>query len=97
LTTADDSLIFRNPAASGTDSGYILKLDQLAAGSVDLLQLSSGNASGTSTNGILLDQAGAGTLTNGINITNSAGTLTNAITIGSGSQAISTALNINST
>ncbi len=30
LTAADDSLILRNPAAGGTDSTYILTLDQLA-------------------------------------------------------------------
>jgi fibronectin-binding autotransporter adhesin len=40
LTTADDSLIFRNPSASGTDSGYILHLEQLNTGAVDGLRLS---------------------------------------------------------
>ncbi len=40
LTTGDDSLIFRNPSSSGTDSGYILSLDQLAAGAVDALRIS---------------------------------------------------------
>jgi parallel beta-helix repeat protein len=43
LTADDESLIFRNPAASGTDSGNpILTLDQLAtgAGAVDALGIS---------------------------------------------------------
>ncbi|MDP3685509.1 MAG: hypothetical protein Q8R32_01625, partial [bacterium] len=40
LTTADDSLIFQNPSSSGTDSGYVLHIEQLAAGAVDGLRLS---------------------------------------------------------
>jgi fibronectin-binding autotransporter adhesin len=33
LTSTDDSLIFRNPATSGTDSPFLLQLDNLATGS----------------------------------------------------------------
>ena len=36
LTTADDSLIFQNPAAAGTDSTFLLRLDQDTAGVVAL-------------------------------------------------------------
>jgi hypothetical protein len=41
LTTADDSLIFRNPAASGTDSGYVNWIDQLNTGNVDALRVNN--------------------------------------------------------
>ncbi len=41
LTTADDSLIFRNPAASGTDSGYIALFDQLNTGAVDGVRINN--------------------------------------------------------
>lgn len=41
LTAADDSLIIRNPAASGTDSGFVLTIDQLATSAVGGLSISS--------------------------------------------------------
>lgn len=41
--------------------------------------LNNNNASGTNTNGILVEQTGAGAMTNGINITRTAGTLTNGL------------------
>jgi hypothetical protein len=41
LTAADDSLIFRNPAASGTDSGYTLRIEQLSTGAIDALQVTN--------------------------------------------------------
>ncbi|OGM63284.1 hypothetical protein A3A76_04530, partial [Candidatus Woesebacteria bacterium RIFCSPLOWO2_01_FULL_39_23] len=41
LTSNDDSLIFRNPASAGTDSGYVLFLDQLNTGALDTLRLSN--------------------------------------------------------
>ncbi|TSC86757.1 MAG: hypothetical protein G01um101416_611 [Microgenomates group bacterium Gr01-1014_16] len=41
LSSSDDSLIFRNPASSGTDSSYILSLDQLSTGNVDALRISN--------------------------------------------------------
>ncbi len=95
LTTGDDSLIFRNPAASGTDSGYILWLDQLNTGNVDAfrltnagtgegVQLTLSNTSGTRTNGILIDQTAAGTTTNALSIIETAGTITTGINIGAG-------------
>ncbi len=71
LTTADDSLIFRNPAAAGTDSSFILKLDQLADAAVDGLQIAQ---AGTGA-GLNMDFTNAGTTANGILITT-----TNALT-----------------
>lgn len=41
--------------------------------------LNNANASGTNTNGLFIEQTGAGTLTNGLNITRTAGTLTNGL------------------
>ena len=41
LTSLDDSLVFSNPSSSGTDSNFILSIDQLAAGAVDNLRLSN--------------------------------------------------------
>jgi parallel beta-helix repeat protein len=41
LTSADDSLIFRNPSSGGTDSGYVLTVDQLATGAVGGLDIQS--------------------------------------------------------
>lgn len=46
LTTADDSLIFRNPASAGTDSTYVLTIDQLATGAkggIDVQSAGTGN------------------------------------------------------
>jgi hypothetical protein len=111
LSTADDSLILRNPASSGTDSGYILSLDQLNTGAVDGLRISTvgtgvgesitlANTSGTQTNGMLINRnAGGGTTTNGLNITQSAGTLTNGLafsgTIGTDINRSSGSLSLN--
>jgi hypothetical protein len=41
LSTANDSIIIRNPAASGTDSTYVLTLDQLATGAKGGLSIQS--------------------------------------------------------
>lgn len=48
LTTADDSIIVQNPAASGTDSAFLLGIDQLA---------------GSSTTGLLVTSAASGMTT----------------------------------
>ncbi len=90
LTTDDDSLIFRNPAASGTDSGYILSLDQLATGGVDALRITQAGTgvgasftfsnAGTTADGLIISNS-AGTLTDGIDISDATG-ITNAINIG---------------
>ncbi|MEP7166771.1 MAG: MerR family DNA-binding transcriptional regulator [Candidatus Woesebacteria bacterium] len=77
LTTADDSLIFRNPASSGTDSTYILTLDQLANSSVGGLNITQ---AGTGA-GIAMTFSNAGTTTDGLIINNSAGTVTDAIDV----------------
>jgi len=99
LTADDDSLIFRNPATSGTDSGYILKLDQLATGAVDVLQISNAgtgtlltldsSGTGTSADGILIRQTSSGTITDAIDVTDE--TITNAINVGTNTIAGTTA------
>lgn len=66
--------------ASSTGNGITLSHSGTGTG----LSIASANASGTRTSGILINQSGAGTLTNGLNITESAGTITNGINIGSG-------------
>lgn len=58
LTNTDGSIIFQNPSSSGTTSGYILKLDQLATGAVDGLQISN---AGTG-NGLLVNAISTGNL-----------------------------------
>jgi hypothetical protein len=44
LSANDDSLIFRNPASSGTDSSFLLNLDQLSTGAKDALVINSAGA-----------------------------------------------------
>lgn len=41
LTSSDDSLILRNPSSSGTDSTFLLRVDQLAALGVDALTVNN--------------------------------------------------------
>ena len=41
LSAADDSIVFRNPSSGGTDSGYVVSIDQLSTGNVDGLRISS--------------------------------------------------------
>jgi hypothetical protein len=41
FTTADDSIIFQNPASLGTDSAFLLQLDQVASAAVDGLLINS--------------------------------------------------------
>jgi hypothetical protein len=77
LTGTDDSLIFRNPAVSGTDSTYILTLDQLAdaaKGALNITQAGTGA-------GVAMTFSNVGTTTDGLIINNSAGTLTDAIDV----------------
>ncbi|MDP2815910.1 MAG: hypothetical protein Q8O19_04450 [Rectinemataceae bacterium] len=51
LTTADDSIVISNPASAGTDSAFVLKVDQLAAGAVDGLQIANaGTGAGLAVN-----------------------------------------------
>lgn len=47
LTTADDSIILSNPSSSGTDSAFVLRINQQATGAVA---------------GLLIDNAGTGNL-----------------------------------
>ncbi len=63
LTTADDSVIITNPSSSGTDSTFVLKVDQAASGAVDSLivnnagtgTLATLDASNASGNGVSID------------------------------------------
>jgi parallel beta-helix repeat protein len=57
LTTADDSIIFRNPSSSGTDSGFVTSFDQLNTGAVDSVRINNagtGNLLGLYDNGTLV-------------------------------------------
>jgi hypothetical protein len=56
LSTANDSIIFRNPASSGSDSGYVANFDQLNTGAIDSVRI---NNAGT---GNLLGLYDTGTL-----------------------------------
>jgi hypothetical protein len=66
--------------SSGLASPTQFSLTQNHTSGTNAFYLNNANASGTNTNGILVEQTGAGTLTNGINITRTAGTLTNGLT-----------------
>jgi len=69
LTGDDDSLIFRNPNTSGTDSSFLLQLDQLATGNIIPLEINAANTLG---NLIDIDWTGATSLTgaaSAVNIT----------------------------
>lgn len=88
LTDEDDSIVFNNPAASGTDSGYILNLDQDAAGAVDALRINqAGSGAGitmtftASAADALIINNSAGTITDAIDVSDATG-ITNALNIG---------------
>lgn len=76
-TTTGSDIAFVLPAGLGTRTKFSLTNSDTTAGSD--FYLNSANASGTSTNGLFLEQTGAGILTNGLNITRTAGTLTNGL------------------
>lgn len=51
LTSTDGSIIISNPASSGTGSAFVTRMDQLASGAVDTLQLTNaGTGSGLKVN-----------------------------------------------
>jgi hypothetical protein len=80
LTTLDDSLIFKNPAAAGTDSGYILQLDQLNTGSVDALQIAQSGLGDAIDITATYDPSAGGTQSAvDINLTNSPTLVTNTL------------------
>lgn len=58
LDATQDSIIVRNPASSGSSSAFTFKIDQLAGGAVDGLQISN---AGTG-NGLTIDATGTGSL-----------------------------------
>ncbi len=89
LTDEDDSLVFNNPAANGTDSGYILTLDQDASGAVGGLQITQ---AGTGA-GATMTFTNAGTTADALIINNSAGTVTDAIDV-SDATGFTNALNV---
>jgi len=90
LDSSDDSLIFRNPASGGTDSSYVLTLDQLATGATDALRISNAGTgtlittdaagSGTTADAILIRQTSSGTITDAIDVSDE--TITNALNVG---------------
>lgn len=60
LTTADDSIIFSNPASGGTDSGYVFRVEQLNTGTVagfELTQAGTGNAFRVNDDGTFSDSS----------------------------------------
>ncbi len=73
LTTADDSLILQNPAASGTDSAFLLRLDQDVATGIVALDIDGENTTSNVvdiqptvlTTGTALDIGDANALTSG--------------------------------
>ncbi|MCS7092622.1 MAG: MerR family DNA-binding transcriptional regulator, partial [Patescibacteria group bacterium] len=90
LNSNDDSIIFRNPLTGGTDSGYILLIDQLNTSSVDGLRISQSGtgiglnitSSSTGTLGSFIS-TGAVTTADGIIIaaSNAAGVITDALDV----------------
>ncbi len=83
LTANDDSLIFSNPSSSGTDSTYVLKVEQLNTGALDALQVTN---SGTG-NILTLQDTGTTVLgvTDGGNlVANNSATGTTGTTTGTG-------------
>ena len=58
-----------------------LTINNLDTAGTNAVQIDNGIASGTLTNGLLIEQSGAGTMTNAIQIAETAGTITDAILI----------------
>ncbi len=94
----------------GTDSGsnVIINLaevvtptevtiNNLDTAATNALQIDNGIASGTLTNGLLLEESGAGTMTNGFHILGSAGAITDAINIEDGAGTIADGLQFTGT
>lgn len=77
MQTADASNPGLVSIAAQTFAGAKNFTDTAVGGST--LSATTQNTSGTQTNGFLVEKQGAGTLTNGINVTQTAGTLTNGI------------------
>ncbi len=62
------------------NSAVALTVNSTSSTAADAADINLVNASGTATNGLLVNLTGAGTVTNGIQVQNSSGTLTNGIT-----------------
>ncbi len=75
--TASD-IIF-NLAEVATPTQFIV--NNLDTAGVNAIQIDNGIASGTLTNGLFIEQSGAGTMTSAIQITETAGTITDGIAI----------------
>ena len=89
LTTADDSLVFTNPSSSGTDSAFVVQVDQAnttaAVVGLDIVQQSdAANAVNVTANAINAEV--------GLNITANALTSGNGLAIASSSTALTGAL-----
>lgn len=76
LTTADDSIIFRNPASSGTDSAFNFQVDNLATG-----------VTTSAFKNLNVTEAGSFNTTSG-SLTNYAGYFTNTSTESAGSNVL---------
>ncbi|MCW1908302.1 MAG: hypothetical protein KIH63_003080 [Candidatus Saccharibacteria bacterium] len=78
LSSADDSIIIRNPASAGTDSGYAFRIEQLNTGGVDAFQVQNdgtgtlatfeATSTGTTATGILIRQTSTGAITTALDV-----------------------------
>ncbi len=75
-TGGNQNIVGVNTLANSTATA----LSVTNAGAADAVEIANGNASGTNTNGLLINQTGTGTLTNGINVTNTSGNIINGLT-----------------
>lgn len=78
-TTSASDIAFTLAAGLGTATKFSLTNNHVS--NTTDFYLNNANASGTNTNAILIDQTGAGALTNGIQITNSGGNITSGINL----------------
>ena len=109
LTSADDSLIFRNPASSGTDSSYLAFIDQLDTTGVSALDIATASTdtdavnitANSLTTQNIVDISGTGlTSGSGINVTGSGATLATGgelVNLALGANTVGSGLTITST
>jgi len=100
INIANISITDNAGASSGTLYGLsIINNDNSTNTGVPdaLARLANANAAETVSNGLLIEQTAAGTLTNGIQITGSAGTITSGILIADGAGTITTGLTMTGT
>jgi len=78
ITTTDARNVIFTLAEVTTPTSFTIENQDTAGVSAE--RIFNSIASGTLTNGLLVEQTGIGTMTNGINITQTAGTVTNGLT-----------------